>query len=113
VGADGVTIGIDVGDRDSQERGRCNQRLDKPEEVVPVEPERLRVGDGGQHGFVENVEVEVQLGRTLCQPGGGVGPHAGGAVLAHLKRGDGMDRRVEAGVLTGDVGVKLGGAMPE
>ena len=55
----------------------------------------------------------MQPRRALREPGGGVGPHPGGAALAHLGRGEGVDGWVEAGVLAGDVGVKLGGAMPE
>ena len=55
----------------------------------------------------------MQPRRALREPGGGVGPHPGGAALTHLRRGEGVDVWVESRVLAGDVGVKLGGAMPE
>jgi hypothetical protein len=73
----------------------------------------LRIADGRQDAFVEDVEVQMQPRRTLSEPSGGVGPHPGGAALAHLERGEGPDGWVEAGVLAGHVGVKLGRAEPE
>ena len=50
---------------------------------------------------------------ALREPRGGVCPHLSAAALAQLGRGERPDRRVETGVLTGYVGVKLGGPMPE
>ncbi|HEX2311245.1 MAG TPA: hypothetical protein VHH91_11050 [Vicinamibacterales bacterium] len=73
----------------------------------------MRVADGGQRAFVEDIEDEMQPRRPLCEPRGGVGPHAGGAALAHLGRGQGVDGWVEAGVLARDVRVKLVRAMPK
>ena len=55
----------------------------------------------------------MQPRRPLCEPGGGVGTHAGGAAGSHLGRGQGVDGWVEAGVLARDVRVKLVRAMPK
>ena len=70
----GVAVRIEVSDRDSEEGGRGDERPDERDELIPVEPERLRVADGGQHAFVEHVEVEMQPRRALREPRGGVGP---------------------------------------
>jgi hypothetical protein len=43
MGAIGVAVRIEVGDRDPEEVGRAGEWLDERDELVPVEPERLRV----------------------------------------------------------------------
>jgi len=62
----GVAVRIEVSDRDSEEVGGRDERPDERDEFVPVEAERLRVADSGQHLFVEDVEVEMQPRRTAA-----------------------------------------------
>ena len=55
----------------------------------------------------------MQPRRTLREPRGGGCPYPGGAALTDLGRGQSVNGWVDAGVLEGDVGVKLGRAMSE
>ncbi len=70
MGAIGVAVGIEVGDREPEEVGPNDERSNERDELVPVEPERLRVADGWQHACVEYVEIEMQPRRALREPGG-------------------------------------------
>jgi hypothetical protein len=54
-----VAVRIEVSDRDSEEVWRADERSAERDEFVPVEPEWLWVADGGQHAFVEDVEIDV------------------------------------------------------
>jgi hypothetical protein len=109
----GVAVRVEISDGNPEEVGRSNQRSTEREELVPVKPKGLRIADGGQDAFVEDVEVEVQPGRTPREPPGGVVADPIGTALAYVRSSEGIDCRVEAGVLASDVGVKFGGAMSE
>ena len=87
VGAIGVEIRIEVGDRDSEEVRRSDERPGESDEFVPVEPQRLRVADSRQHAFIEYVEVQMEPRWALREPGGGLTPHPSSTSLAHLRRG--------------------------
>ena len=54
----GVAVRIEVGDRGSSEVRRGREWSDECDQLVPVQPERLWVTDGGQHCFIEDIEVE-------------------------------------------------------
>jgi hypothetical protein len=59
-----VAIRVAVGDRDADEVGRRGEGAGQRAELVPVEPQRSRIADGGQGGLVEHVEVEVEPPRA-------------------------------------------------
>jgi hypothetical protein len=59
VAAIGVTVRVEVGDRDPDQVRRRRQRLRELDELSPVEAKRLRIADGRKDVLVEYVEVEM------------------------------------------------------
>jgi hypothetical protein len=58
------------------------------------------VRDGGQSGFVDPVEIAMQPGRALREPGDVRAPHGGRTTLANARCGDRVDGGIEARVPT-------------